>query len=469
MRQKYYLFPLAICLLLLISNCQQNHRQKIESDGSVLSQNDQLQKEIDRCFGWRPSITGKGVPEDGKILLHIGQDLLSCSEYNATSNGFAEPAGIVTYVNLYTTLDNGAGGNPYWFGGLGEDPSGVLSIDVDWGAGPLNAHKAGYDYPNSTLSIGLWMVEDIWARDGLDKIITGDYDNEIIRLANFIKSFGENTAQNGVLAPVYLRIGYEFEPAWNYYEPDQYKAAFQRIVDIIRPIAPNMITVWQAATSPEDQIYQWEDDHDIHKWHPWHPDQTTIFHEEVLRNNQYYTLQDYYPGDSYVDWCGISWFLSNQVVSDKWDALGINPVTQKEAADVMLQFAREHQKPVMICESTPKGYDLLKGTFSNITSAFNTSLASGEKISEKTPQEIWREWYLPLFLYIYRNLDVIRCLHYINANWDAQPKWGPPYHEGYWGDSRVQVNQYIKNKWQREINRWIWKKGSPSLFSELEE
>lgn len=44
----------------------------------------------------------------------------------------------------------------------------------------------------------------------------------------------------------------------------------------------------------------------------------------------------------------------------------------------------------------------------------------------------------------------------INANWDSQRMWGPPYANGYWGDTRVNANPEIQERWNRELSRSYW-------------
>lgn len=353
----------------------------------------------------------KYLPPTGKTMLIIGQDLASINNY-VTSGYFPTPTGVTAYVDFY----NLANPTAYFpFGGLGEKLDGTTAPDIDWGAGPLNARNAALGYPNSVLSIGLSLVED-YAPNGLSKIAAGDYDTEITRLANFIKTKNK---------PVYVRIGYEFDGKWNtgYANTTNYKNAYKRIVDIIRPIAPNFVSVWQACTSPVDDILEG-------------------YHEDISA---------WYPGDNYVDWMGYSWFL--------------NTPQQVSLTDEVTAFARLHSKPVMVCESSPQGYDLKNLNYRYI----NTMLGGqpGTNPVSKTPDQLWNEWFKPFFDYIHTNSDVIRAVSYINANWDAQAKWGSPYNEGYWGDSRVEANADIRAKWLAEISKTSWIPGSSTLFTQL--
>ena len=83
-------------------------------------------------------------------------------------------------------------------------------------------------------------------------------------------------------------------------------------------------------------------------------------------------------------------------------------------------------------------------------------------------------WLEPLFSGLKRDLHIKLCftilntvvikgLAYINVNWDAQSMW-----EGQgWGDSRVEVNDFILDAWLSEINQEKWMNSSPELFDLL--
>ena len=71
-----------------------------------------------------------------------------------------------------------------------------------------------------------------------------------------------------------------------------------------------------------------------------------------------------------------------------------------------------------------------------------------------TPEQIWERWYAPLFDLMEANADVIRALAYINCHWDTQDLWDPPYEQGYWGDSRLQVSPYLAERFSTAIENW---------------
>jgi hypothetical protein len=330
----------------------------------------------------------KFEPPPGRQLLIIGQDLGAIGGFNAPDNdGYCDhfdlrPGGVTSYMGL--TRPRGL-----------EEP-------VNWGSGDICARSILDNpiYAHSVLVLGLYLVGDE------KNIAAGKQDDLIYSLAKWIKRAHR---------PVFLRIGYEFDGSWNHYDPVAYKKVFQKIVTIFKEMqVTNCATVWQAAASPANG-----------------------------NNNK--NINDWYPGDDYVDWVGYSWFQS----------------TPKKIAltDKVLAFARAHHKPVMVCESAPQGYDN-----ANLT---GPGLASGKNSKLQMAETIWNEWYVPYFNYIDKNMDTIKAVAYIDVNWDSQPLWGPPHRQGYWGDSRVEVNPVIKAKWIETISQGKWMLSSPTLFSDL--
>ena len=276
-----------------------------------------------------------------------------------------------------------------------------LEGPADWGAGDVNAQQNLEDDPQAVLAIGLYIVDN--SGTNLAHLIDGTHDTAIDRLGAFIQRAAR---------PVYLRIGYEFDGPWNHYEPEPFIAAWRHIVDRLRAQGvTNFATVWQSAT----YAYGTYNDLPIEAW---------------------------YPGDEYVDWMGTSHFIFDQAVQDRF-----------------LDFARAHNKPVLIAEATPQGYDLDELTYS--------APNDGKNFAPKTAEEIWDEWFGPFFAFIHENADVIRAVAYINADWHSQAMWGPDGGNGYWGDTRVQVNATIRERWLAEIGTTFWLHGASNLFETL--
>ena len=223
-----------------------------------------------------------------------------------------------------------------------------------------------------------FMVIGLYMVGSLDGINGGFFNNSIRDLALWCK---------GQERPIFIRIGYEFEGPWNNYGQTSFKEAWRHIVHIFdEEEVQNVAYIWQSAGLNRSDIIKW------------------------------------YPGDQYVNWVGYSHFD------------GFN------MGQSIIDFADEHDKPIMIAEATPRRQ-------------LKTGSAEGH----------WLSWYLPLFTRIYEN-DRIKALAYINADWEAQSMWNG---QG-WGDSRVQVVEYIKNAWISEIVKTPWLTASDSLFDTLQ-
>lgn len=342
-------------------------------------------------------------------LFIIGQDLGSIRGYYE-SGCCLEPDGNTAYVNLYNVFSE-----PRSYSGLGIDPERkLLDMELDNGAGPMNVRKTATGFPGG-LAVGLELAENNHP-GALSQLIAGDYDGQIRQLARLFKM---------IEGPVWLRVGYEFDGAWNrgYEDADAYKAAFRHVVDLLREAeVGNVEYVWQSSTSPVDDVIDRRHE-DISKW---------------------------YPGDGYVDWMGVSIFLS---LDEKPAAqLDYDAPSQRELTDELVSFARARGKPVLIAESSPQGYDLAQNFNANIAPIWDGPSKGNRAVVSDL--EIWEGWYGPLFRYMNENSDVIRGIAYINANWDAQSRWGAPHNEGYWGDSRLEVNPEIAKRFNLAIADW---------------
>jgi hypothetical protein len=133
-----------------------------------------------------------------------------------------------------------------------------------------------------------------------------------------------------------------------------------------------------------------------------------------------YFWNAYYPGDDYVDWIGYSYW-------------GEPPIYVGG-----LDFARQHGKPVIIAESAP---------LSN-----SVSMDEGEKI--------WQQWFIPYFQHILENIDVIKAISYINADWSSQVMWK----RSGWKDTRLQSNDVIHEKWISVIEHPAFINGDDDVF-----
>jgi len=301
--------------------------------------------------------------------------IVPCLAFCAT-NSFAPPSGktLLLIGQDRNTISRYAKA-------MGNAPSGTmfytspprlegLKWASEYGSGPQDGSALLHSYPNSVIQVGLYLV------DSIDGVLAGNYDNHLRELARWIKK---------ARRPVYLRIGYEFDLPLNHYDPEQYKQAFRYVVDFLRK------------EGVRNAAYVW--------------------HSQCVENSSQQWM-DWYPGDDYVDWFGVSIFSTQQIPT----------------ASDFLELARLHGKPFMICESTPEGNYTVRGKM---------------------------DWFRHIFQFIKEKNVEAFC--YINSNWDIMPM----YKGQHWGDSRVEKYPEIKDLWLKEINQDRYLKASPDLFHKL--
>ena len=157
--------------------------------------------------------------------------------------------------------------------------------------------------------------------------------------------------------PIFLRIGYEFDGPWNAYDSSRYINGYRYIVDMMRSLnVTNVAYVWQSATwgaNPQNQMLNW------------------------------------YPGDDYVDWVGLSFFFfDNNFNAPQFEEL--------------LSIARSRNKPVMMAETSAQFYDFTEGN------RFN---GQGQVVENLGDQGIWNQFFEEqLIPFIDGNADVIRSM-----------------------------------------------------------
>ncbi|MGA2091741.1 MAG: glycosyl hydrolase [Endomicrobiales bacterium] len=134
-------------------------------------------------------------------------------------------------------------------------------------------------------------------------------------------------------------------------------------------------------------------------------------------------LADFYPGDDYVDWFGVSFFEPGNISSANLKAV--------------VNMAKEHKKPFMLAEATPARVGVDGGMRS------------------------YYVWYQPLFKFIKKN-DV-KMLCYINDDWDSEPMFAADH----WKDSRIQSNKEIRKKWLEETSNDRYLHCSKDLYALL--
>jgi Glycosyl hydrolase family 26 len=289
----------------------------------------------------------------GKFVPPAGKILVFAGQNDDSFDDYVKTTGIVPAGFMIYTSVQEAGG---------------LLESSDYGAGLSHGKYLLDKYPNTAIQIGLYMV------DALDGVANGQYDDNIDKIGSFIKESKR---------PVYLRIGYEFDGPHNHYDPAKYVAAYRHIADRLKNKGVNNIAyVWHSyASFPRVNYMNW------------------------------------YPGDEYVDWFGISFFA------------------QHESEMIpLVTLAKQHNKPVMMAESTPSG--------------IGTTSSAG--VSER--------WFLRYFDFTAK-YD-IKAICYINCNWDDMPM----FRDFKWGDCRLASNSKIKKMWKTEMKSDKYIQSSGQLF-----
>jgi len=304
----------------------------------------------------------KFVPPPGKTLLIMGQTLEAMTEYMDSFPDRPAPGGWAAYWGIPSI-------------------AGVTKTATNETGSSQNHQLLAERFPDSVLQSALWMVGK-W--DVLNKAGNGDYDPVIREFSAWAKTIDR---------PVYLRIGYEFDGAHNAMEPQAYVEAYQHIVDLIRAQAvDNIAFVWHSYAAPTYGGYP---------------------------------LADWYPGDDYVDWVGISLF--GHMYATELSAEG----------NAVFDFARAHRKPVMVAEASP-----INGI-------------------EKDSLDAWNTWFVNFFSLTYRNN--VKAISFINENWSAISIDGI----SDWKDARLQNNERIYRAWFAETAKGRYLKQSPELFRQL--
>lgn len=382
------------------------------------------------------ALTGKFVPANGKIQVFMGQ----------TSDGIEDslrsfdprPAGVTMYTN--PSLD----GDGWRF------PNGQIasqSADYEYNFGPQNWNyiKGNPSLANSALAVGFYLGyaydTDVAKSENTMKMYLGGQFTGAEMRAN-IKSL--ITQLRDLKRPIFLRIGYEAEGYWNAHNPDAYKQVWQFVKSEIQAQnATNIATVWQLAAYCERMGN--ESPLVAHDWTA-DPYGSGVFKRKVTPND----YDVWYPGDNLVDWTAISLFTQN-ADCDTEGKKGYQVIQG------VIDYLKNKRKPIMVTESSPKGYDLQAGVFQQVGNRKRYGL-SGD--------QMWNEWFEPYFQLIEKNRDSIRAMAYINDDWTKYTHWQCQTDdngnvqsgcaEGSWGKNGIQLNPVIKQRWQDRMNSGLY-------------
>lgn len=329
-------------------------------------------------------VLAKFEPPDGECLFFVGDNLESIGGLEEYTEGYCDYFDMPTGVSVTTSI---MPGTYIGIGGVFKGNDG-LETKINWGAGDYCAQSylEDSDFQYSIISIGLIMA-------GYEKMIAdGHYDDLIRDLGEWIK---------GAERPVFLRIGYEFDAVqFLKYERKYFLRAWKRIYSIFEEMAiDNVAYVWQSKGYGSNQR----------------------------------TLEKWYPGDEYVDWCAYSYYG--------------NPDHE------MLDFARKHNKPVIIADATPVIQDGDLYFKSDLKDPLNA-------------ERVWHQWFVPFFETLNDNKDVIKAFSYTNSNWSSYTIW-QLYPQFKNVDSRIQMSDFVSENWKKEIEKLHYLKPDAELWDQL--
>ena len=344
-------------------------------------------------------------PPTGTTYLCVGQDLFSVNEYvmsqynhslhvdinsttaeeevdvDDTTHHLSVSSFVPSAFMIYTDLQTLRG---LW--AATDYGSGIQYADGLLDLFPSNDHTAA---TTTGLQIGLWLN----GTQGCYSICEGELDKQIEQLITYL--------EQSRASKIFLRLGYEFDnPSFGYSDhPELYILAFRKIVSDCRK-----------GLSEEAQ------ERVMFVWHSWGAPMASA----QLR------LHSFYPGDSYVDWIGVSIFQQVLPWSPSWGG-------QVSDVENVLEFAQKHNKPTMIAESTPFGGIELK----------QASKAAKENMN--VTSDPWDRWYGQVIDIIDKYDVSMWC--YINCDWESQPQW----HNVGFGETRLSSNEEVMSKWQEQI------------------
>ena len=442
------------------------------TSSSTVSSSISVSSQVNSSTGEASPFHSRNVPRNDKVAFIMGQDTTTLRHYkndvlgNANQQDMPTPAGITLYTSILPVelANNTAPADASMY------ISGIEGPPADNGNGEVNFQEslAAYDSVagrKSALAVGLYLSDE-WndcSNQPLRSLIAninsdGEYDSDI----------GQPNDPNSLISqwrysidrmitwfknqerPVYFRIGYEFDGSWNCYNQDFYKQAFIHIKERIDALgAANVATVWQAATYPDDGD-------------PAFGYNLTSNGGSVAESVRSH-YNDWYPGDAYVDWIGISFFAGAQYLTTQWSCQDnakpwtVPDLSPRELQDALVTFAKDHSKPVMIAESAPQGYNLEELTWSCV--AARQDRQNGHSFSG--PQEAWNNYFADYFQWIENNQDTVRVVAYINADWQSQGRWfceedAVACPTGYWGDTSVQANNGILNLFKATLQQPLY-------------
>ncbi len=153
--------------------------------------------------------------------------------------------------------------------------------------------------------------------------------------------------------PIYLRFAAEFDVWSNLATPQEFRDAFRYVSDYFHNRNSNVAMVW----SPSQE------------------------------SNWYLDIDEYYPGDAYVDWVGMSLYAKNYFKGDK---------NQSEASEIIYKTGI-NSDPVLMVEDIVKTYGDRKPIMISESGVGHKVMTTGEDTTEFAIQRLQEQYcYLPM-------------------------------------------------------------------------
>jgi hypothetical protein len=303
----------------------------------------------------------------GHTKVLIGQTSISYVDDFARETG-RDPLGGMWYTSAYA------------------DPSAV-DADMDQVAQAVATHP-GLEV-NLGVSLGSVSTPDV---PRTPAIAAGVYDATLTELAKRIRA---------LRTTVFVRIGYEFDLLGGQYGPAaDYKPAYRHVVDVLRAAGvTNAVYVWHSAGAF------------------WRGTDQSLFGQLAGDGGVPVPAYDpqpitaFYPGRSYVDAFGISYWEDTCCFGRTSPAArALYEQRTREILDQAKDIDPAHPLPIVIAESTPAYVGAGSGAASVAWIDQATQLISDYDI---------RVWSL------------------ISMNWSDSAFFSEPFWNGYWPDARI--------------------------------
>ena len=371
-----------------------------------------------------------GLISSPSLSLSLSLSLLPpiSNESTIPSSHFV-PSSTMIYTDIQTLrgldkpVDYGSGIE--YANGLIENFASASSVAASTRLGSLSSSSSQL----FGLQVGLWLN----GTQGCDDILDGTLNDNVETMFRYFIVDVPSTVK------IFLRIGYEFDnPYFGYSEaPNSYREAYRYLVDYCTDAYG-----LQACRQKVAFV-----------WHSWAAPRTVE------------SLDEFYPGNNYVDWIGVSifqqfypWANDDTDDGESDDEGNFSGGSIRNVQEV-LEYARDYRhKPIMIAESTPFGGIFLQDVDPAILAKYglsssnssiqhlNTTNSATTSVSE-TPVDvdIWSLWFQPV-LAVIAAFD-IGMWSSIDCDWNNQPMWNKV---GF-GDTRLASSSYVMKQWHEYV------------------